>query len=80
MQAVHADDVADAYARVLRSQVRGAFNVAAGPVLDPTVAAQIFRGFEVPCRRWCCGGRPPWRQVAELADPGPRAFPAGPRR
>jgi UDP-glucose 4-epimerase len=47
VQAVHADDVADAYARALRSDVRGAFNVAAGPVLDPTVAARAFHGREV---------------------------------
>jgi nucleoside-diphosphate-sugar epimerase len=48
MQAVHADDVADAYARVLHADVRGAFNVAANPVLDPAVAAEIFRGVQVP--------------------------------
>ncbi len=48
MQAVHADDVADAYARALRSDLRGAVNVAAGPVLDPAVAAAAFRGHEVP--------------------------------
>ena len=48
VQAVHADDVADAYARALRSDVSGAFNVAAGPVLDPTVAAEAFHGREVP--------------------------------
>ncbi|HEV7964930.1 MAG TPA: NAD-dependent epimerase/dehydratase family protein [Actinoplanes sp.] len=48
MQAVHADDLADAYARVLRSDVRGAFNVAAGPVLDPSVAAAAFHGRTVP--------------------------------
>jgi UDP-glucose 4-epimerase len=47
-QVVHADDVADAYARVLRSDVRGAFNVAAGPVLDPAVAARVFHGVRVP--------------------------------
>jgi UDP-glucose 4-epimerase len=47
MQAVHADDVADAYARVLRSDARGAFNVAAGPVLDPGVAATLFHGVPV---------------------------------
>src|SRR4029453_15824561 len=44
VQAVHADDVAEAYARVLRSDVRGAFNVAADPVLDPAVAARVFHG------------------------------------
>ena len=48
VQAVHADDVADAYARALASDVRGAFNVAAGPVLDPTVAAEAFHGREIP--------------------------------
>jgi UDP-glucose 4-epimerase len=48
MQAVHADDVADAYARALRADVRGAFNVAANPVLDPAVAAEVFRGVRVP--------------------------------
>lgn len=48
MQAVHADDVADAYARILRSDVRGAFNVAASPVLDPAVAASVFRGVQIP--------------------------------
>jgi nucleoside-diphosphate-sugar epimerase len=47
MQAVHADDVADAYARVIRSDARGAFNVAAGPVLDPALAADVFRGVRV---------------------------------
>jgi UDP-glucose 4-epimerase len=48
LQAVHADDVADAYARVLRADVRGAFNIAAAPVLDARVAAEVFRG--VPIR------------------------------
>ncbi|MEU4215613.1 hypothetical protein [Actinoplanes sp. NPDC026623] len=48
MQAVHADDVADAYARVLRFDVRGAFNIAAGPVLDARVAAEVFHGVRVP--------------------------------
>jgi UDP-glucose 4-epimerase len=48
MQAVHADDVADAYARVLRADVRGAFNIAAGPVLDPRVAAEVFHGVRLP--------------------------------
>jgi UDP-glucose 4-epimerase len=47
LQAVHADDVADAYAKVLRADVRGAFNVAAGPVLDPAVSASAFRGVRV---------------------------------
>jgi UDP-glucose 4-epimerase len=48
VQAVHADDVADAYARVLRADVRGAFNVAAAPVLDPAIAARVFHSVQVP--------------------------------
>src|SRR4051794_37528299 len=48
LQAVHADDVADAYARILRADVSGAFNLAAGPVLDARVAAQAFHGVPVP--------------------------------
>ncbi|MDY7089741.1 MAG: NAD-dependent epimerase/dehydratase family protein [Actinomycetota bacterium] len=48
MQAVHADDVADAYARVLLSDAQGAFNIAAGPVLDPGIAARAFHGVRVP--------------------------------
>jgi len=40
LQAVHADDVADAYARILRSDAGGAFNLAAGPVLDGPLAAR----------------------------------------
>ncbi|MEV4276162.1 NAD-dependent epimerase/dehydratase family protein [Actinoplanes xinjiangensis] len=48
MQAVHADDVADAYLRVLRADVRGAFNLAAGPVLDADMVGRAFHG--VPLR------------------------------
>src|SRR4051794_18052629 len=48
LQAVHADDVADAYARILRAEVRGAFNLAAGPVLDARLAARVFHGVRVP--------------------------------
>jgi UDP-glucose 4-epimerase len=48
VQAVHADDAAEAYARVLRSDVRGAFNIAAEPVLDPALAARLFHGVPLP--------------------------------
>jgi nucleoside-diphosphate-sugar epimerase len=41
-QAVHADDVADAYERALRRRARGAFNIAAEPALGPAdVAAAL---------------------------------------
>ncbi|WP_204037464.1 NAD-dependent epimerase/dehydratase family protein [Micromonospora qiuiae] len=48
MQAVHADDVADAYARAILGDVRGAFNVAADPVLTPELVARHFHGWTVP--------------------------------
>ncbi|MEH1164618.1 NAD-dependent epimerase/dehydratase family protein [Micromonospora sp. CPCC 205539] len=48
MQAVHADDVADAYARAVLGDARGAFNVAADPVLTPELVAQHFHGWTVP--------------------------------
>jgi nucleoside-diphosphate-sugar epimerase len=42
MQAVHSDDVGQAYRRALVGDVRGAFNLAADPVLDPpTLAAAL---------------------------------------
>jgi len=41
-QAVHTDDVADAYRRVIVGDARGAFNIAAAPDLDlPTIAREI---------------------------------------
>ncbi|MEV7606938.1 NAD-dependent epimerase/dehydratase family protein [Paenarthrobacter sp. NPDC089322] len=42
-QAVHSDDVADAYWRVLDRRAEGAFNLAAEPVLDPNALAWIFK-------------------------------------
>ncbi|WP_433221780.1 NAD-dependent epimerase/dehydratase family protein [Dactylosporangium sp. CS-047395] len=48
LQAVHADDVADAYARAVTFGARGAFNVAADPVLTPQLAAAMFHGRTVP--------------------------------
>jgi UDP-glucose 4-epimerase len=40
-QAVHTDDVADAYRRAVLSNASGAFNLAAEPVLDPPVLARL---------------------------------------
>ncbi|MER7455507.1 NAD-dependent epimerase/dehydratase family protein [Micromonospora sp. NPDC126480] len=48
MQAVHADDVADAYARAVLGDARGPFNVAADPVLTPELVARHFHGWTVP--------------------------------
>lgn len=41
-QAVHSLDVGEAYRLAVRSDARGAFNVAAEPVLDPRVLAREF--------------------------------------
>lgn len=41
-QAVHADDVADAYWRVLERRASGAFNVAAEPVIDPNALGWLL--------------------------------------
>jgi UDP-glucose 4-epimerase len=49
-QATHADDVADAYRRAIVGEARGAFNLAAEPVLDPDRLAGLFgaRKIRVP--------------------------------
>jgi UDP-glucose 4-epimerase len=49
-QAVHSLDVGDAYRRALLSDARGAFNVAAEPVLDPAVLAQALGARRLPLR------------------------------
>src|SRR3954451_13392590 len=41
-QAAHSLDVGQAYAQAVRSDVRGAFNIAAEPVLDPAVLADLL--------------------------------------
>ena len=47
-QAVHSLDVGEAYRLAVRSDVRGAFNVAADPVLDPPTLARALRARLVP--------------------------------
>jgi UDP-glucose 4-epimerase len=48
LQAVHAADVADAYRRALTLPVRGPFNLAADPVLDPPELAKLLGATLVP--------------------------------
>ena len=43
-QAVHSDDVAEAYRLALHSGAQGAFNIAADPVLDPPTLARLLGG------------------------------------
>jgi UDP-glucose 4-epimerase len=47
-QAVHSLDVGDAYYRAVVSGVRGAFNIAAEPVLDPAVLADLLAARRLP--------------------------------
>jgi nucleoside-diphosphate-sugar epimerase len=49
-QAVHSLDVGDAFARALASEARGAFNLAADPVIDPAELARMLdaRRVKVP--------------------------------
>jgi UDP-glucose 4-epimerase len=49
VQAVHADDIADAYRRVIAERdVRGAYNIAAEPVLDPDELGRLLGARPVP--------------------------------
>ncbi|HZQ56863.1 MAG TPA: NAD-dependent epimerase/dehydratase family protein [Acidimicrobiales bacterium] len=43
-QALHTDDAAEAYRLAVTNEVRGAFNLAAEPVIDAEVAARVLRG------------------------------------
>jgi UDP-glucose 4-epimerase len=48
LQFVHTDDVAEAYRLALHSEARGAFNIAAEPVMDARRLAAAFRARAVP--------------------------------
>jgi nucleoside-diphosphate-sugar epimerase len=61
-QALHANDVADAYWRVLDQGARGAFNVAAEPVVTPGLVASLFGA-----RRWLPVPVPLVRQLVGAA-------------
>ena len=47
-QAVHSLDVGEAYRRAVESDERGAFNIAAEPVLDPPLLARTLHARRVP--------------------------------
>jgi UDP-glucose 4-epimerase len=47
-QAVHSSDVADAYLRAVTTAARGAFNVAADPVIGPEELASVFDAPALP--------------------------------
>jgi nucleoside-diphosphate-sugar epimerase len=62
-QAVHRSDVAEAYRLAIRSDVRGAFNVAAEPVIDPDVLSSLLgaRKVSVPAAVLRAGAGATWR-------------------
>jgi nucleoside-diphosphate-sugar epimerase len=51
-QAVHTADIAEAYRLAALSDARGAFNIAADPVVDTGLLADIFGARIVPLPRW----------------------------
>ncbi|MCR8670030.1 NAD-dependent epimerase/dehydratase family protein [Agrococcus sp. HG114] len=72
-QAVHADDVADAYWRVVRERAAGAFNVAAPPVVGPhqigrLVGARLWVPVPVPVVRALVAAS--YRLRLQPTDPG----------
>jgi nucleoside-diphosphate-sugar epimerase len=72
-QAVHADDVADAYRRAIVSpDARGAFNVAAEPPLDGDVVARLLgaRAVDVPARILRAAAALSWRARLQPSEPG----------
>lgn len=71
-QVVHSDDVADAYRRAAVSGARGAFNIAAEPVLDAHVVARAWgaRTVPVPARLVRGGADLAWRAHLVPADAG----------
>jgi nucleoside-diphosphate-sugar epimerase len=73
LQAVHGDDVAEAYRlAALSPEARGAYNIAADPVLDPDTLARLFRARRLPVRarllRGLAGGA--WRARLTPTPPG----------
>ncbi len=72
VQGVHADDVAEAYRLAVTGDARGAFNLAADPVLDPESLAQILgaRRVPVPARLARTGMDLTWRLRLQPSPPG----------
>lgn len=71
-QAVHADDVAEAYRRAVVGDVSGAFNVAADPVLSTRDVADLLRARPLPVspRLAAAAARVTWRLRLHPAAPG----------
>lgn len=72
VQGLHADDAADAYARAILQRAGGAFNVAAGPVLDrDSLAAAVGgRPVELRPRAFRALATLTWRARLQPTEPG----------
>ena len=73
LQAVHGDDVAEAYRlAALSPEARGAYNIAAEPVLDPAELARVFRArpVRVPSRALRALADVTWRARLQPTPPG----------
>ena len=71
-QVVHSDDVADAFWRAIDRSAAGAFNIAAEPVVDPTVVAYVLGSTWVPMRLRALRAlvHVTWKLRLQAADPG----------
>jgi nucleoside-diphosphate-sugar epimerase len=71
-QAVHSDDVGDAYRRALVGDVRGAFNLAAEPEIGPDELGQLLRArpVDVPARALRAAAALSWRLHLQPAEAG----------
>jgi UDP-glucose 4-epimerase len=71
-QAVHADDVGQAYRLAVAGDARGPFNLAAEPVLDAGVLAALLdaRAVPVPAAVLKAGAAATWRLHLQPVSPG----------
>jgi nucleoside-diphosphate-sugar epimerase len=71
-QAVHAEDVGDAYTQAVLREVEGAFNIAAEPVIGPDELAGLLRArkVKVPGKALRVAADLTWRAHLQPADAG----------
>ncbi|MFN2389431.1 MAG: NAD-dependent epimerase/dehydratase family protein [Actinomycetota bacterium] len=71
-QAVHSKDVAEAYHLAITGDVRGAFNIAADPILDAVALAEVFdaRPLRVPRAFLRAATTATWRMRLQPTPPG----------
>jgi UDP-glucose 4-epimerase len=71
-QAVHSDDVGDAYRLAVVRDVAGAFNIAAEPVLDPAVLGELLdaRPVKMPAKALRALADATWKLRLQPSPPG----------